>query len=70
MSTPPNVIVIVEITIVIQVENYPITSVYYNSNLHIMSSSTTSQDDHKKLPLHSFSTHKNHVEKYLTIETK
>lgn len=70
MSTPPNVIVILEIATAIQAESYPIINAYYNNNLHVMSSLTTSQDDRKKLPLHSFSTHKNRVEKDLAIETK
>jgi hypothetical protein len=70
MLTPINAIVVVEIATAIQVESYFITNAYYNNNLHIISSSTTSQDDHMKLILHSLSAHKNRVKEDLAIETK
>lgn len=70
MLTPPNAIKVVESTTIEQVESYFITSAYYNNNLHIINSSTTSQNDHMKLLLHSLFTHKNCVEKNSTIETK
>ncbi len=70
MLTPPDAINVVESTIVKQVESYFITNAYYNSNLHIISSSTTSQNDHMKLLLHSLFAHKNCVEENSTIETK
>jgi hypothetical protein len=70
MLKPPIVVATVEITNVIQAKSYPITSVYYNSNLHIMNSSIASQDNHKKSSLHKLSTCKDCVEKYSTIEIK
>jgi hypothetical protein len=70
MLTPLDAINVVESTIVKQVESYFITNAYYNSNLHIISSSTTSQNDHMKLLLHSLFAHKNCVEENSTIETK
>ncbi len=65
MSAPP-----VEAATAVQAERNPITNAYYSSNLHPMSSSAASQDDHQKPPLHRFSAHKDRVEEDSAIETK
>lgn len=70
MLRPPIVVAIVEVANVVQAKSYPITNAYYNSNLHVMNSSIASQDNHKKLLLHNFSTRKDFVEEYSTIEIK
>jgi len=70
MLRPLIVVVAVEVAIVVHTKSYPITSVYYSSNLHVMNSSITSQNNHKKSSVHNFSTHKDCVEEYSTIEIK
>jgi hypothetical protein len=70
MLRPPIIVATVEIANVVETKSYPITSAYYNSNLHIMNSLIASQDNHKKPSLHNLSTRKDCVEKYSTIEIK
>jgi hypothetical protein len=70
MSAPAAAAAGVEAATAVQAESNPITSAYYSSNLHAMSSSAASQDDHQKPPLHSFSAHKDRVEEDSAIETK
>jgi hypothetical protein len=70
MLRPPIVVVVVKVATIIQTKSYFITNAYYNSNLHIMSSSIVSQDNHKKPLLHNFLARKDCVEEYSTIEKK
>ncbi len=72
MSAPPPAAAAaaVEAATAVQAESNPITSAYYSSNLHAMSSSAASQDDHQKPPLHSFLAHKDRVQEDSAIETK
>jgi hypothetical protein len=68
MLRPSIIVAAIKVATIVQTKSYPITNVYYSNNLHVMSSSIASLDNHKKPLLHNFSARKDYVEEYLTIE--
>jgi hypothetical protein len=68
MLTPPIIVVAIEVATIVQAKSYPIINAYYSNNLHVMSSSIASPDNHKKPLLQNFSARKDYVEEYSTIE--